>query len=72
MELQRFKPPAYLLEHFATGGPTSTRESTSANGEPTSITGGPTTTGEPYKYLLAFVIAFNIFLFRYQNSAGRQ
>jgi len=60
MELQRFIPPAYLLEYFVTGGPTATKESTSVNGEPNSVTGGPTTTGEPYKYLLAFVIVFHI------------
>ena len=60
MELQRFIPPAYLLEYVVTGGLTATGESTSINGEPTSVTGGPTTTGEPYKYLLPFVIVFNI------------
>ena len=60
MELQRFIPPAYLLEYFVTRGPTATEELTSVNGEPTSVTVGPTTTGESYKYLLAFVIVFNI------------
>jgi len=60
MELQRFIPPAYLLEYFVTGGPTATEESTSVNDKLTSVTGGLTTTGEPHKYLLAFIIVFNI------------
>jgi len=73
MELQRLIPPAYLLEYFVTGGPTATEELTSVNDKMTSVTGGLTTTGEPYKYLLAFVIVFDIlFLFCYRNSAGRQ
>jgi len=73
MELQRFIPPAYLLEYFVTGGPTATGELTSVNDKLTSVTGGLTTTGEPYKYFLAFVIAFNIlFLFCHRNSAGMQ
>jgi len=62
IELQRFIPPAYLLEYFVTRGPTATGEPTSVTSEPTSVTGGPTATGELYKYLLAFIIFFTILL----------
>jgi len=62
MELQRFIPPAYLLEYFVTEGPTAPGEPTSVTGELTSTTGGPAATGEPYKYLSEFSV-FNILLF---------